>query len=422
MARQPRDHRLETREARFKLAPRKEPYWRQIIPGTFLGYYRGARGSAWLVRQRAGDRYRAQRIGTPDDHANADGDVVLSYSQAVKLATATQLEERTPRPRHYGDGLTLDALLSVYFDAVLAGRGSEKIARQSYARHAGAIGPRLVTALSADALRKWHRDLAAKPPTVRGKVQPFDPADQDQVRSRKATANRVLTIVKAALNFAWREDKLPADVSPFWQKVEPFTLGDDPLPRMLEQAEITRLINACPPDLRDLVTGALMTGYRYSEGRRLLVRDFSPDHGTIRIYQSKTGKTLLQPLTPEGVKFFERVTSGRAPTETIFVRADGRQWSQSDVQKPMKAAAAAASLDDISFKVTRATYGKLLLLATRDIELVAKALGHSDSRITRKHYAQYLPSEVAAGVAMMPSLGITQDGKISRIREKRRTG
>lgn len=30
-------------------------------------------------------------------------------------------------------------------------------------------------------------------------------------------------------------------------------------------------------------------------------------------------------------------------------------------------------LPGISFKVTRATYGKLLLIATKDIELVAKA-------------------------------------------------
>ena len=420
MARQPREHRLETREARSKLAARKEPYWRQIVPGTFLGLYRGTRGSAWLVRQRQGEGYRTQRLGTPDDHADADGVVVLSYGQAVKLATATQLEARTARPRHYGDGDTLDAIMAVYFDDVLAGRGSEKIARQSYALHSAPIGTKLVTALTADAMRKWHRAIAAKPPTNRGKAMPFDPNDVDQVRARRATANRILSIVKAGLSYAWREDKLPADLAPFWQKVEPYRLGDDPIPRMLEQGEITRLLNAASADLRDLLTGALMTGYRYSEGRALQVRDYSPDHGTIRIFQSKTGKTLLQPLTPEGVQFFDRVTAGRAPLERIFLRADGSEWAQSDAAKPMRAAATAAKLDDVSFKVTRATYGKLLLLATRDIEIVAKALGHSDSRITRKHYAQHLPSELAAGVAKLPSIGIASDGKVSRIGKKRR--
>ncbi|WP_166207193.1 tyrosine-type recombinase/integrase [Cognatiluteimonas telluris] len=372
------------------------------------------------MRQREGDGYRAQRLGTPDDQAAADGAVVLSYAQAVRLATTTQLEARTARPKHYGDGQTLDAVMADYFDSHLAGKGSETISRQSYRLHAGALGPKLITALSADTLRKWHRAIASRAPTNRGKVMPFDPADPEQARARKATANRVLSIVKAGLNFAWRNETLPAELPTFWQKVEPFELGDDPPPRMLERGEITRLLNAAPVDLRDLLTAALMTGGRYSEIRRLQVRDYSPDHSTVRIYQSKTGKTLLQPLTAEGVAFFDRVTAGKAPTAPIFTKADGEPWGQSDANKPVRAAVEAARLDDVSFKTTRATYGKLLLLATKDLEMVAKALGHSDSRVTRKHYAQYLPNEVAKAVAKMPRLGVMVGEKVSRIDGKKR--
>lgn len=419
MARQPRDHRLETREARTRLAARKEPYWRQIVPGTFLGYYRGARGSAWMVRQREGDGYRAQRLGTPDDQATADGAVVLSYAQAVRMATTTQLEARTARPKHYRDGLTLDAVMADYFDSHLAGKGSEKIARQSYRLHADSIGSKLVTALTSETLRKWHKAIAGRAPTNRGKVMPFDPSDPEQARARKATANRVLSIVKAGMNFAWRNETLPADLSTFWMRVEPFALGDNPPPRMLEQPEIKRLLNAAPADLRDLLTGAFMTGGRYSEIRRLQVRDYSPEQSTVRIYQSKTGKTLLQPLTVEGVAFFDRITAGKPRTEAIFTKADGMPWSQSDANKPMRAAVEAAKLEDVSFKTTRATYGKLLLVATKDLEMVAKALGHSDSRITRKHYAQYLPNEVALAVAKMPVLGVLTSRTVSSINRRR---
>src|SRR5271154_2348773 len=73
---------------------------------------------------------------------------------------------------------------------------------------------------------------------------------------------------------------------------------------------------------------------------------------------------------------------------------------------PLTTIACCPALKGVSFKTTRATYGKLLLLATGDLELVAKALGHSDTRITRKHYAQYLPNEVAFAVRKMPALGI----------------
>ncbi|MDR7098615.1 integrase [Lysobacter niabensis] len=87
----------------------------------------------------------------------------------------------------------------------------------------------------------------------------------------------------------------------------------------------------------------------------------------------------------------------------------------------MTAAVEAAGLEDVSFKTMRATYGKLLLIATKDIELVAKALGHSDSRITRKHYAALLPSELKAGIAKMSNLGIFAEPSKSRVRTKRST-
>jgi integrase len=148
------------------------------------------------------------------------------------------------------------------------------------------------------------------------------------------------------------------------------------------------------------------------------VRDYDPDTSTVRIVQTKTYKTLRQPLTPEGVALFDRLTAGREPIERLFTRRDGRAWAKSDATKPMAAAVEAAKLVDVTFKTTRATYGKLLLVATRDIEMVARALGHSDSRITRKHYARYIPSELASAVAMLPALGFEQDSKVSRIGKK----
>lgn len=433
--------RINTAEARGRLpmSTNNEPYWVAITPGTALGYYKGARDTCWYVRQRVGSKYVKQRIGTADDHVKADGAVVLSHAQAVALAVSTQLAERQPAPRHYADGQTLNSVIAYYIEHQLAGKGSEAMTKLWVARHiTDSIGAKLVTALDADALRRWHRQLASKPPAKRKLVQPencpkkryseadpakaFDPTDPTQVRARKSTANRILTIVKAALNFAWRNDKLPADLPSYWAKVEPFALGEDPPPRMLEQSEITRLLNAAPPALRELLTGALMTGARYGELCGLQVRDYSSEHATVRIYQSKTGKTLQQPLTHEGEAFFDRLTAGRRATDAVFTKADGTPWGRGDATRPTREAAEAAGLEDVSFKTTRATYGKLLLVATRDIEMVARALGHSDSRITRRHYAQYLPNEVAGAVAKMPSLGIAVGGKVSRIGKKRRAG
>lgn len=429
MARAPRDHRLESVEARMKLKVRTEPHWRSILPGLFIGYRRGKRSSAWVVRQRQADgTYTETRLGIADDHAPADGGVVLSYTHAVKRA-----QDTTPgaakAPRHVGGGLTLNAVVAAYLEdrqTTPGGRtgrvmpkSTADMSTQVWTRHgAETIGAKLIREIKADDLKAWHAGMVKKPPTIRGKAQDYDRHDPEQVRKRRASANRVLTIVKAALTHAWSNDRLSVDTPTWWLKVKPFALGEDPVPRMLETAEVTRLLNAAAPDLRAVLTAALMTGARAGELRALRVRDFGPETATIRIHQSKTGKTLTQPLTPEGVKFFERAVAGKAASDLVFTRADGQQWARSDLSRPMAAAVAAAKLEDVSFKTTRATYGKLLLLATRDLELVAKALGHSDSRITRKHYAALLPSEVAAGIAKLPSLGLADDGKVSPLRKR----
>ena len=97
-------------------------------------------------------------------------------------------------------------------------------------------------------------------------------------------------------------------------------------------------------------------------------------------------------------------------------------WGQKDAIRPTRLTMIAADLGDASFKTTRATYGKLLLIATKDIELVAKALGQSDSRITRKHYAAILPSEVKAGIGLLPSLGFDTESNVVPITKKNANG
>lgn len=431
MPRAPKEHRLATREARENLQPRGEPYWRQIVPGTFLGLRKGKTGSAWVARQRtATGGYAERRIGTPDDHAESDGEVVINYSQAVLRATSIQIESRqAPSPRHYGDGVTLNDVFDRYIEdrAVMPGpRGRVMSAenvnatKKSWDLHMrGGMGRQLVTSLNDVALRQWHAELANKPPVRRGRVQPYDSNDPEQVRCRMASANRILSIPKAALSHAREAGLLPNDMPDFWLWVKPFGLGDPPPPRMLTEAETRDLLYAAREDdgLHDLIFAALMTGARFGDLRRLRVKDFSVESGLMRIDQGKNGKTLWQPLTDEGVAFFAKRCDGRKHGEHILLRDGTRAWGRSMQTRPFGAAVEAAGLSGVTLKTMRATYGKLLLLATRDIELVAQALGHSDSRITRRHYAQYLPNEVATGIQKLPALGgivenVTDDNRL----------
>jgi integrase len=90
-----------------------------------------------------------------------------------------------------------------------------------------------------------------------------------------------LTILKAALNHAHREGRCASDDA--WRTVRAFREADAARLRYLSDDETRRLTNACSPDFRVLVTGALLTGCRYGELAAMAVADFNPDAGTVRV-------------------------------------------------------------------------------------------------------------------------------------------
>ena len=110
--------RLQTREARRKLAPRHQPYYIELRRGLHLGYRRGTAGSSWYLREfkadvayPSGGRYIKRRLGLTDDELPANGRTRLSWEDATRLALA---EER-PTVTKPGK-LTLGEAAQDYFD------------------------------------------------------------------------------------------------------------------------------------------------------------------------------------------------------------------------------------------------------------------------------------------------------------------
>ncbi len=106
-----------------------------------------------------------------------------------------------------------------------------------------ALGTLPVGRLTRDKLKSWHRALAASPARVRakqGQVRHQDPTgDPEAPRRRRSSANRTLTILKAALNHARSEGKVacPPDA---WAAVKAFREADKPKVRYLLDDEIIR--------------------------------------------------------------------------------------------------------------------------------------------------------------------------------------
>jgi len=404
MARLKRDARLETREARGRLKVAHEPYWRSIHPGLFIGYRKGKRGATWWVRKLDGKTYIKQRLGIADDHADADGIEVLDYKQAHKAALAFGEAEHVRARRR---DPTVGDVMHDYLAAHRARSSSPKETERAVGAHIlPAFADRPVSRLTTAELRRWHESLANSPPRKRGKPdEAADLNDPEVRRRRKSTANRVLTILKAGLNHAWREG-LPVDPE-VWRRVKPFDKVEAAKVRYLDHAEAQRLLNACDPAFRALVRGALYTGARYGELGRLQVKDYHADSGTLYVAESKSGKPRYIPLTDEGRAFFSQQVAGKNGKDRIFTRENGEPWCKSHQHKPMRAACESAKITPpIGFHDLRHTYASMLAMRGVPLQVIAEALGHADTRMTSKHYAHLAHSYVADTIrAHLPDFG-----------------
>ena len=286
MPRQVRNTKLDTPSARAKLSPRREPYWAVLVTGCAIGYRKLARGrGTWIARfrdDRGKQRYSA--LGPADDINDPGSGLALSYGAAqAKARDWFKLAARgfDDQPQHVGP-YTVKKACDDYM-ADYKSRGG-KSTRQTQATIDAFILPVLgdipLAKLSKGRVKKWRDGLTERPArlrTRRGKAQRHRKADTsaEALRRRRATANRILTVLKAALNHARREGHIHGDAP--WRDVPPFREAGGARVRYLNDKEAARLVNVCPPDFRRLVTAGMLTGCRYGELTALLARDYSPD-------------------------------------------------------------------------------------------------------------------------------------------------
>jgi integrase len=417
MARTVRDARLESRTARAALKAAGKPYYRAIDEGLHLGYRKGKTGGKWVVRRylAAVKSYEVETIGTADDTIDADGAVVLSFAQAQAEARTRHIAgQRAAKglPEQSGP-FTVKAAITDYLAWLAKNRKTERDARwRAEALILPELGSIPCTDLTTTRLRDWRDNLATQQPRLRtkaGKAQRFrEPPTEDPEeaeRRRHATVNRTLTVLKAALNYAWRERKIVSDEA--WRRVKPFEQADAARVRYLTVEDARRLINSADVDFRNLVQAALQTGARFGELAGLTAIDFNPDSKTIHIRTSKSGKGRHVVLTDEGAAFFSGMTAGRTPRDRLLPKADGSRWLKSHQVRPMKDACERGKIDPpASFHVLRHTYASLTIMGGAPLMVVSRNLGHADTRMVEKHYGHLAASYVADAIrAAAPRFG-----------------
>jgi integrase len=417
--------KLDTRSARIKCEIRREPHWQKISKGCFIGYRRIADGGTWVARMRdTGGRQHYEALGAADDIRDPDGFTVLNFAQAQEQARAwftskaRQLAGHTEPQR---GPFTVAMALEEYL-AARERRGSKGVKNDRYsaqARIAPVLGKVEVSRLTARRIQDWLQGVARAPKMIRTRkfakeqaTAEFDADDYEAVRARRSTANRVLTVLKAALNHAFNEGRVDSDDA--WRRVKPFREVDAAIVRYLSADECRRLVNACPSDFRSLVQAALATGCRYGELIRMSVSDFNPESGTVSVRLAKGGKVRHVALAEEGRAVFASLTAGHSGREMIFLRFDGKHWGPSHQQRPLTEASRIAAVEPAAtFHVLRHTYASSLAMKGVPMGVIAAQLGHSDTRMTEKHYAHLAPSYVADTIrASLPPLADFKPSKV----------
>ena len=211
---------------------------------------------------------------------------MLNFDQAAAAARA--MVDSPPDKNAPPNGPASDRELYIDYKRAEGAAGQRRSQTQRGA-HPDRPGRLVVAELTAERLRRWLATMAAsqrsrRPKAASSNTKPAPDTDKE-VRSRRATANRVLTMLKATLNHATTRGSRNRDA--WGRKLKPFRDVEMARIRYLTVAEAKRLINAADTDFRPLVIAALETGCRYSELTRLEVQDFNRDAGTVAIRKSK---------------------------------------------------------------------------------------------------------------------------------------
>lgn len=409
MARIVRHAKLDSRTARAQLPVRNNPYWHALARGRALGYRKGPKGGSWLAKYRSSDGQRAQTLlGPADDALDADTSDVSSFSQAQAAARewfASLDRNAGRRPKPYSVGDALDDYLANF-----TGK-SVKATRYTIERHLRPeFGAMQVADLTTEKLATFMNRIANTPSVYRANrkgVRKLRPIGPDSARIQKSNANRIFTPLRAALNRAFMMGKVPDDIA--WRRVKPFSKVEAPRIRYFTSPEISRLIAAAQDWFRPLIQAALLTGARWSELYRMQVRDVDLAAGVVLFPETKSGKPRHVYLTDEGIGLFRQLCQRRRGDQLVFLNQHGRPIGPSHQIRPMAETCRAAGVEHAGFHILRHTYGSRLAMAGVPMAVIAEALGHSDERITRKHYAHLAPSYVRDAVRNgLGTLGIVE--------------
>ncbi|NTZ08183.1 tyrosine-type recombinase/integrase [Burkholderia metallica] len=367
---------IRTKTARAKLAPRRDPYWLQVVKGLHIGYRKTAEGGTWIGRRKGEEgRYQFQSFGTMDTYGGMV-DEFESASRKVRewadnVAAAVIAQEENGKPKTVADVCALYVEDRRKESGDSAAYNAERVFKRRIYDHP--IASIALDQLTKENVNKWRESLV-----------PMG-LEADDLRRAKDYANREFTSFKAALNFGYKENFIKSNEA--WKAIGRYKGVSKGRKGWLQADERNTLLDAMPDDLRTFAKALLLTGARPGELMKANIADYDKASGILTVINNKGKQTDASKRTREVVlsnparELFEQAIGARK-LGPIFIRAeDSKRWTALIYAKPFRQARKNAKLPHAVMYSFRHSYISEMLSQGVDIFLVAKLTGTSSKMI-----------------------------------------
>jgi integrase len=241
---------------------------------------------------------------------------------------------------------------------------------------------------------------------------------------KPSTANRYLTVIRAAFNYAIKQGKAKTNPT---VGVKKFKENNERV-RYLTDKEEDRLFKALPLEHHNLVLTDLHTGLRQGELFKLRWTDIDFYSGTINIRQSKSGEGRRIPMNTILRKALRALRQARhrqgqkaknghelyspfvfCSPNGAYLRNFARIWYPTLEE---------AKVEDFHFHDFRHTFATRLVMAGVDLYTVKTLLGHKTIQMTMR-YAHLAPGHLKQAVEVLARkpLAATRETETSVVRQ-----
>jgi integrase len=374
MARRIKDATLDSRAARLMLAPRGEPYWRQVEKAVHVGYRRRPTGKAgtWVMRAFADGRYKIDRLGNADDLFDADGSLVLNLWQAIDAVRARMAKLGEPRRQEAGSTArtTVREALDDYEKDLAARNGDVSSVDRVRLHMPDKLITRAVGLLTAGELKGWRNGLRAT--------------------LSVGSINRICNSLRAALNAVADND--PRIARHAWE-VGLAALSDGEVSArnvILSDGQIRKIVAACygiSEAFGLLVEVAAVTGARVGQLARLTVADVQANR--LMVPSSRKGIAVPAAL----VLKLKAAARGKPDQARLLVKASGAPWGKSQHNRAFARAVEAAGCDPEQVTVYALRHSSIVRQLRANVPIRIVAVCHDTSvPMIEAHYSKEIAS------------------------------